>query len=83
MKYWETHNGTPIAYKDLDDTHLLNILRWIELRAEDGMVVTEGGGFWDIDDIWFNEYEIRGDEVYRMYDHKGLMKEAKKRKLFK
>jgi len=81
MPYWETQNGEEIAYKDLEDSHLLNILKWIERRAENGMTVQEGGGGWDTEDMSYNEYDIEGDEVLERFDYKGLKKEAKKRKI--
>jgi len=80
MKTWETKEGEEIPYKKLKDDHLLNILRWIKRRAETGMTMITGGGVY-IDDMWFDEWEIEGDEVLENYDYKGLLKEAKKRKL--
>ena len=83
-KYWETQTGEEIEYKKLEDSHLLNILKWIEKRAENGMTVRQGGGdTWDTDSFWYDEWEIEGDEVFERYDYKGLVKEAKKRKLMK
>ena len=81
MKKWETKEGKEIPYKKLEDSHLINILRWINRRAISGMTVTEGGGGPDPDDFWYDEYEIEGKEVLERYDHKGLLKEARKRKL--
>jgi hypothetical protein len=84
MKTWETKNGDEIPYKKLEDSHLLNILKWIERRAENGMTVEEGGGnYWGEGDCdyWYDCYEIKGDEVLERYDYKGLKKEAKKRNL--
>ena len=81
MKCWETREGEEIAYKDLKDSHLLNILKWIERRAENGILEGscgyDGDGDFMTGDIW----EIYGDEVFEKYDYKGLKKEAKKRKL--
>jgi hypothetical protein len=79
-KYWETQSGHEIEYKKLEDSHLLNILKWIERRAENGMTVKIGGGH-DVEDMWYEEWEISGDEVKERYDYKGLLKEAKRRKL--
>ncbi len=79
--YWETQDGDMIEYKKLKDSHLLNILKWIEKRAENGMTVRIGGDGWDIDDMWYDEWDIEGDEVLERFDYKGLLKEAKKRKL--
>lgn len=80
MKTWETKEGIEIPYNKLEDSHLLNILKWIERRAENGIAVVMGGGCCP-EDFWYDEYEISGDEVFERYDYKGLLKEAKKRKL--
>ena len=82
MKCWKTEAGKNIEYKNLKDDHLLNILKWIDRRAENGMTLRSGGGTgWDGDDIWYDEFLIEGDEVFERYDYKGLINEAKKRKL--
>jgi len=80
-KYWETEKGDFIEYCKLTDSHLLNILKWIERRAENGIM--RGIGFYDGDDDYMTGemYEINGDEVLEMYDYKGLLKEVKRRKL--
>ncbi len=80
-KYWTTFEGDEIEYKKLTDSHLRNILKWIERRAEDGMTVEIGGG-WSPEDFWYESWPISGDEVLERYDYKGLEKEAIKRKLF-
>jgi len=80
MKTWETKQGDFIPYKKLEDSHLLNILKWIEKRAKEGMTLQYGGGH-DAEDMWYEEEEIEGKEVLERYDYKGLVKEAKKRSL--
>lgn len=80
-KYWETITGEEIEYGKIENSHLLNILTWITRRAENGITVITGGGGWDLDDVWYEEYDIKGEEVLDKYDYKGLLKEAKRRKL--
>jgi hypothetical protein len=77
---WRTEAGELIEYEKLEDRHLLNILKFIEKRAKEGMTLIYGGGF-DAEDMWYNEEEIKGKEVFEHYDYKGLKKEAKRRKL--
>lgn len=79
-KYWETKEGERIRYDKLDSAHLLNILKWIEKRAETGITLVNGGGH-DIDDMWYEEEELNGKEVLKHYGYKGLCKEALKRGL--
>ncbi len=82
-KYWTTINGEDIEYKKLKDSHLLNILKFIERKAKDGGVIIYGGGGdgWDAEDMWGDKEIIKGDEVLERYDYEGLLEEAKKRKL--
>jgi hypothetical protein len=83
MKYWTTQNGEEIAYKKLEDEHLLNILNMIKIKAKKGITIVSGGGGWDIDDCWYDEEEIKGAEVLKYFDYASLLKEAKKRDLIK
>lgn len=80
-KYWETQNGDEIEYRKLEDSHLLNILKWVKNRAKNGML--QGASFYDGDDDFMigEMWEIFGKEVLDYYDYKGLLKEAKHRKL--
>ena len=81
-KYWETKEGDEIEYKKLKDDHLLNILKWIERRAVSGMTVADGGcDPLDNSEGWYELHEIEGDEVLEKYDYKGLLAEAKRRKI--
>ena len=83
MKTWETINGDEIPYKKLEDSHLLNILKFIERRAKDGIECCTYGYDGDDDYMTGEVWTIYGDEVLERYDYKGLKKEAKKRKLIK
>jgi len=75
--YWTTKNGDDILYKDLTDSHLLNILSFIIRRADEGVFF--GGGGWDIEDMWCDT--VYGEDVLNMLDYNGIKKEAIKRKL--
>ena len=82
MKHWITQNGDKIEYKKLEDSHLLNIIKWIDRRAEIGGVVTVNCGYaTDNDYVEYYSYEIFGDDVRDRYDYEGLLKEVKRRKL--
>ena len=81
-KYWETKEGDEIEYKKLKDDHLLNILKWIKRRAEEGVMEFAGSTMGDCAEDWWGEsWEIYGDEVLEKYDYKGLLAEAKRRKI--
>ena len=59
-KYWKTKDGKLVKYKDLKDSHLWNILKWIERKAEEGITIMTGGGF-DLDDMWYDENTLEGN----------------------
>jgi hypothetical protein len=80
MKYWITKDEQEIPYKKLEDSHLLNILKWIERRAKQGVTIIVDCGYApDNDYKEYESYEIYGKEVKDHYDYKGLRAEAKKR----
>jgi len=78
---WETKDGQSIPFSKLEDSHLLNIIKFVENRAENGMTKSIGGGGWDIEDMWFDETEIEGEEVLDYYNYKELIKEKNKRNI--
>jgi len=77
---WETKEGELIKYSEITDSHLLNILRWIEKKAVEGIILVVGGGFC-AEDMWGDKYAIKGNDVLKHYDYNLLVNEAKKRKL--
>jgi len=80
MKTWTTKDGTEIEYSKLEDSHLLNILSFIEKRAEEGVIISYGGGGND-EEMWGDIDELIGDDVKEHFDFNGLAKEALKRGL--
>lgn len=81
MKYWTTKNGDDIAFNKLEDSHLLNILNWVEKKSEEGELEGSCGFQGDDDFMTGDVYEIFGEDVLNKYDYDGLLKEARKRKL--
>lgn len=79
MKTWTTKDGRDIEIKDLEDSHLLNILKLIERMAEelDGSII-DGGGV-DANDIWY--IEGNEEEWRQKFGYNIIKKEAIKRKL--
>jgi hypothetical protein len=80
-KTWETQNGDEIEYGKLEDSHLLNILKWIKRQAKNGVTASCRGYDGDDDYITETTWEVFGKEVLNHFDYAGLLKEAKKRKL--
>lgn len=78
-KYWTTKFGEKIAYSDLSDKHLLNIINHVEKRATelDG-TIARGGGY-DSETFWTVEYSR--NELLQEFGYYDLLVEAQKRKL--
>ncbi len=81
MKKWTTKEGKEIAYNKIEDGHLLNILKFIEKKAKDGIEIIEGGIDWEDGMPYGDSYYIEGDRVLAIYDYNSLLEEAKKRKI--
>lgn len=62
MIYHTDKNGNKTRIQELETSHLKNIIRWIERKAEEGMTIRRGGGS-TAEDIWYDEDDIEGDEV--------------------
>lgn len=83
MKMWTTENGNEIPYKKLTDSHLINIVKYIHRKAENGLELLDGGGFetGNIDDVWVDSRWIFDEEVFEYFGYKDIIKELKRRKL--
>ncbi len=82
MKVWVTKTGESIAYKDLGDKHLLNILYSIKIgkircvKREREVIFQDNGDDWET-----YETEASIEETKKFLDYDGLLKEAQKRGL--
>ena len=73
MEYHKTKNGTKIKLKDLKLSHLKNIIRWIDRKAAEGLIVRTGGGS-TAEDMWYDEDTYYGEDARRelnYYDYKA------------
>ena len=80
MKNWITREGTKIKIKDLTDSHLVNILKFIKRKADEGIGGFHCGGH-SPDDFWVEECTVAGEEALEILGYDDLKKEADKRKL--
>ena len=78
MKYHTTQNGVKIKLKDLEDSHLNNILRWMEAKANKGLKVSYGGGTC-ADDMWYDEEVLYGEKALKEMDYYEYKKELNRR----
>lgn len=74
-----TKEGKQIELKDLETSHLKNIIAMIERKAKKGIVVQHGGGEWDVDSIWYDEEELSGEEALKHMDYYEYVAELKRR----
>ena len=71
--YHTDKNGKKTKISDLETSHLINIIRLIERKAKEGLVVRYGGGT-TAEDIWYDEDHLFGEEVLEhmnFYDYKN------------
>jgi len=73
-----TKDGRKIALKDLEDSHLQNIIRMIERKAKAGITVQYGGGFGG-DDMWCDEEELSGEKALKHMDYYEYVAELNRR----
>lgn len=78
-KYHETADGKFIAVKDLTDDHLMNIIKMIERKANEGVTIIRGGGHGDHEEMWADIEELYGEEVLEHFDHVKYKKEQDRR----
>ena len=73
MKYHIDKTGRKILIKDLETSHLENIIKFIEQKAKNGLVIQHGGGT-TAEDMWYDEDHLFGEEVLEhmnYYDYKN------------
>lgn len=79
MKH-RTRNGEIIDFKDIETDHLANIVRMIERKSREGLVVIEGGGY-DAESFWAEECTLWGEEALQYLRYDAYLDELSKRKL--
>lgn len=78
MKYHITRDGKKIKIKDLETSHLINIIRYIERKADEGLEMVYGDIFGA--DIFAAVETIYGDEVKEELNYEVYVKELNRRK---
>jgi len=77
--YWRTKDGREIPIKELTDKHLLNIKKWIERKAEEGLIIEYG--FDDGEEVWYDRDILFGEEAKIMLGYDEIREEIKRRGL--
>lgn len=74
-----TRDGEKIPLEKLSDEHLSNILKCIENKADEGMIVGVGGLDPFDNEPWFDEEEIEGQEALSYLHYDDYRAEFKRR----
>jgi UDP-glucose 4-epimerase len=77
--YHETADGKFIKLTDLADSHLDNIIKMIERKAQEGITVGSGGGHGDMEEMWYDVEELEGEEVLYHFGYHRYINERKRR----
>ena len=81
---WEDKEGNQIKVSEMSNEHLLNAIAYVNRKAKEGMTILHGSAGVDIDDMWYDVEEIKGEEVFEHFEgYEDLVKEAKKRNIYK
>ena len=78
IKYHETKTGALIKLTELKMSHLQNILKWIERKAKEGLTIRVGGGH-DAESMYYDEWDIFGDEAKEYLNYSSYEDELKRR----
>jgi hypothetical protein len=79
MKYHTDKNGNKTLIKDLETSHLKNIIKYIERRAKEGIVLRYGGGGPDVEDMWYDEDHLFDEEAKSYLNYNTYLNELKSR----
>lgn len=78
-----TKDGKKIKLQNMTDSHLLNTIAYFKHRAKEGILVRDGGGGPEADDMWYDEYFLEGKEARNFLQINKYIQEAKRRGLVK
>jgi hypothetical protein len=79
----KTRDGIEIRIKDMEESHLRNVIALHHRKAREGMEILEGGGV-DFEEMWCERYRIYGQEVFdwlgtREYERELARREVRRR----
>jgi hypothetical protein len=67
-------------YPKMEDSHLLNTIKFIENKAKQGVVISYGGGI-NAEDMWYDEETLSYKKGLKHLGYKHYVNEAIKRKI--
>ncbi len=80
-QYHKTKDGKIIAISDLKDSHLKNIVSFIERRAKEGVQVVTGCGGSSAEDMWCDVDYYYGWKAKKLLNYNSYINEIKKRNI--
>lgn len=75
------HNPYGKNIPRMEDSHLLNTIKFIQRRAKERINIATYGGGVDINDMWYDDETIYGEEVEKAFNLDKYIVEAQSRKL--
>ena len=76
-----TKEGQIIPLKDITNSHLIKIIKYIERRAKEGLCIVSGCHGVDMVDMDFDEEFFYGQDVLKRMNYDSYINELKRRKL--
>lgn len=80
MKTHRSKDGTVLRLDQMEDSHLINTIKYFKRRAKEGITIRQGGGSC-FEDIWYDTYKEYGEEAEIRLGLSYYIKEAKRRNL--
>jgi hypothetical protein len=79
MKYHIDKDGNKKLIKDLETSHLKNIIRFIERRAKEGIILRYGGSGPEVEDMWYDENHLFNEEAKSYMNYNDYVEELNSR----
>lgn len=76
-----TKNGDIILISEMSDSHLINTIKLIKRKANNGVKIRHGGYGFSVDEYWYDEEIVTGSKALLYLNFNNYMNELNKRGL--